>query len=102
TQETDESAQSFTNTMNTLLDNALGPQGYYGAFTANVHGDGGTQNSATLLTSIIDSAKTRNVPVVSSVQMLNWLDGRNNSAFGSIMWDGARLGVPIPTDAGAD
>ena len=36
TQMTDESEQSYPFTPNTLLDRALGPLGYYGAFTANV------------------------------------------------------------------
>ena len=38
-QMTDESGQSYPGTINTLLDNAVGPQGYYGAFTANFHTD---------------------------------------------------------------
>ena len=37
TQMTDESEQSYPSTIDTLLDNALGPEGYYGAFTANMH-----------------------------------------------------------------
>ena len=36
---TDESDQSYPTTIDTLLDNALGPLGYYGAFTANIHTD---------------------------------------------------------------
>ena len=39
---TDESEQSYPFTPNTLLDSALGPQGYYGAFTANMHTDKAT------------------------------------------------------------
>ena len=44
-QMTDESGQTFPFTINTLLDNALGPQGYYGAFTANFHTDQSLQVS---------------------------------------------------------
>ena len=36
---TDESGQTYPFTPNTLLDRALGSQGYYGAFTANLHTD---------------------------------------------------------------
>ncbi len=36
---TDESGQSYPFTPDTLLDRALGPEAYYGAFTANVHTD---------------------------------------------------------------
>ena len=39
TQMTDESGQAYPFTPNTLLDNALGPLGYYGAFMANMHTD---------------------------------------------------------------
>ena len=39
TNMTDESGQSYPFTPNTLLDSALGGQGYYGAFTANLHTD---------------------------------------------------------------
>ena len=37
TQMTDESGQTYPYTINTLLDNAIGTTGYYGAFTANMH-----------------------------------------------------------------
>ncbi len=36
---TDESGQTYPYTIDTLLDRALGAEGYYGAFTANVHTD---------------------------------------------------------------
>ncbi len=39
TQMTDESGQTYPATIDTLLDNALGPLGYYGVFTANMHTD---------------------------------------------------------------
>ena len=39
TQMTDESEQTYPFTPNTLLDRALGVEGYYGAFTANMHTD---------------------------------------------------------------
>ena len=37
---------------------------------------------------IVASAQARGVPVVSARQMLDWIDGRNNSTFGTIAWDG--------------
>ena len=75
---TDESGQSYPSTVNTLLDNALGAQGYYGAFTANFHTDSDTtvENDRAMA-----SAAARNVPIVSARQMLTWLDGRNASTF---------------------
>ena len=56
TQMTDESDQAYPFTPNSLLDNALGSLGYYGAFTANMHTDSATipQNDA-----LIASAKAR-------------------------------------------
>ena len=36
---TDESGQTYPFTVDALLDQALGPEGYYGAFTANMHTD---------------------------------------------------------------
>ena len=35
----DESSQAIPPTVNALLDNALGPNGYYGAFGANIHNE---------------------------------------------------------------
>ncbi|MFN3763763.1 MAG: hypothetical protein ACK4WK_11275, partial [Anaerolineae bacterium] len=39
TQMTDESWQSYPYTIDALLERALGPEGYYGAFVANMHND---------------------------------------------------------------
>ena len=38
---------------------------------------------------IIASAQARGVPVVSSRQMLTWLDGRNASSFSALTWNAA-------------
>ena len=37
---------------------------------------------------IVAEAQARGVPVVSAVQMLDWLDGRNDSSFGDLSYDG--------------
>src|SRR6185295_3314029 len=85
TQMTDESGQTYPLTADTLLNNALGPQGYYGVFTANMHTDfndvNAPKNSMVNSNAIIRSAQAHGVPVVSARQMLTWLDGRNNSSF---------------------
>ena len=36
---TDESGQTYPYTVDTLLDRALGAEGYYGAYTVNAHTD---------------------------------------------------------------
>jgi hypothetical protein len=98
TQMPDESNQTFPMTINTLLDNALGSLGYYGVFTANMHTD---QATSTGSDAIVDSAQSRGVPIVSSLQMLNWLDGRNGSKFSSISWATNKLSFTITTAATA-
>jgi len=99
TQMTDESGQSFPLHVDALLDKALGPEGYYGAFTANMHTDQVTSSGSD---AIVASAVARGVPVVSSKQMLTWLDGRNNSSFGSLVWNGTTLSFTITVAAGAN
>ena len=98
TQMTDESGQTYPTTINTLLDNAIGPLGYYGAFTANMHTDTATSAGSD---AIVASAQARGVPIVSSKQMLTWLDGRNGSAFGSLSWNGSVLGFTVTAPSGA-
>ena len=78
TQMTDESGQSYPLTVDTLLDRALGAEGYYGAFVANMHTDLPDEDGSD---AVVASAQARGVPVVSAAQMLTWLDGRNNSSF---------------------
>jgi hypothetical protein len=92
--------QELPYTIDTLLDWALGPQGYYGAFIINMHSDNYYGWSYTGANQIITSAQTRGVPVVSGDQMLKWLDGRNSSSFQSIVWNGSDLQFQI--SAGVD
>ena len=44
---------------------------------------------------VIASALARGVPIVSSRQMLDWLDGRNGSSFQALTWNGAALSFTI-------
>jgi len=99
TQMTDESGQSYPATIDALLSKALGSEGYYGAFTANMHTDSSTSPGAD---AIIASAHARGVPVVSAKQMLTWLDGRNGSSFGSLAFAGGKLSFTIDRAAGAN
>jgi hypothetical protein len=98
TQLTDESGQTYPYEIATLLDNALGSQGYYGAFTANMHTD---SVSSTGSDAIIAAAQARGVPVVSARQMLTWLDGRNSSSFGTLGWNTNVLSFIITVGTGA-
>jgi methionine-rich copper-binding protein CopC len=100
TQMTDESGQSYPFTPDTLLTNALDPQqGYYGAFTANMHTDSPTTGEDD---GLILSAKNHNVPIVSARQMLKWLDGRDASSFKKLAWNNGTLSFSVATGVGAD
>jgi hypothetical protein len=98
-QMTDESGQPFPATVNTLLDRALGPEGYYGVFTANMHTDFVDSPGSD---AIVASAQARGVPIVAARQMLEWLDGRNGSSFTSLTWNGVALGFSIDVAIGAN
>ena len=99
TQLTDESGQAYPFTVDRLLDWALGPEERYGAIVINAHTD---VHPIPESTTSVASAKARSVPVVSSRQLLEWLDGRNSSAFGSISWNGSALSFDVTTDTGAN
>ncbi len=99
TQMTDESGQTYPATVNALLDAALGAQGYYGAFVANMHTDSDSSSGSD---AIVASATSRGVPIISSKQLLDWLDGRNGSSFGSIGWSGDTLSFTVSVGVGAN
>lgn len=99
TQMTDESGQTYPFTADTLLDNALGDLGYYGAFTANMHTDAATTADSN---GVLASAKARGVPIVSGKQMLDWIDGRNRSTYGSIAWSANTLSFTVGVGTGAN
>ncbi|MBL7741152.1 MAG: DUF4082 domain-containing protein, partial [Chitinophagaceae bacterium] len=98
TQMTDESGIGVADFTNAVLDKAIGPEGYYGVFVANMHTDTANHTGSN---AIIASAIARNIPVVSARQMLTWLDGRNNSYFGTMTWNGSVLSFPITAYSGA-
>ena len=98
TQMTDESGIDIPAHIAALLDRALGAQGYYGAFTANMHTDQSNHPGAN---AIVAAAQARHVPVVSARQLLEWLDGRNGSSFGGLSFSGNQLTFSVQPGAGA-
>jgi hypothetical protein len=98
TQLTDESGIDVDRHIQALLDGALGPDGYYGIFTANMHTDKPDNPGAD---AIVAEATARGVPVVSAKQMLNWLDGRNGSSFRRLSFARGRLRFAVAPAAGA-
>ncbi|MFF5075981.1 DUF4082 domain-containing protein [Actinoplanes sp. NPDC000266] len=99
TQMTDESGQSYPFTVDTLLDRALGAEGYYGAFTANMHTDNATTYDSD---QVLASARERGVPLITAKQMLAWLDGRNASSYSAIAWSGNELSFTVNVGTGAN
>ncbi|MBT1070849.1 DUF4082 domain-containing protein [Pelotalea chapellei] len=97
-QMTDESGQSYPFTVDALLDRALGPDGFYGAFVVNAHTD---VDASSVSDAVIDSARNRGIPVISSRQLLTWINGRNDSTFDGITWNGNTLGFTINAANGA-
>ncbi|MDP4264906.1 MAG: DUF4082 domain-containing protein [Bacteroidota bacterium] len=99
TQMTDESGIGVGSFCDSLLNRALGPEGYYGVFTANMHTDTAIHIGSN---AIIASALSKQIPVISAKQMLTWLDGRNNSSFGSISWAGNVLSFSVTAASGSN
>jgi hypothetical protein len=98
TQMTDESGQTYPFTPNSLLDRALGADGYYGYFVANMHTDNETTQEDTAL---LSSAIARGVPVVSGRDALEFIDGRNASSFQNLTWASNSLSFTIVVGTGA-
>lgn len=96
TQLTDESGQTYPYNIDTLLDKAIGPEGYYGVFNVNAHTDYAISTESD---AVVASAQQRGVPVVSGRQVLKWLDGRNSSSFGSLAWSNNSLSFNITKGA---
>jgi chitodextrinase len=96
----DEATTDYESTINTLLDNALGSRGYYGAFGTNNH----TDNPAPLASNvaILEAAQARGVPLISYKQMLDWVDGRNASTIRSISWSAGTFSFATIIGAGAN
>ena len=98
TQMTDESGQSFPYTIDQLLDKALGPEGYYGIFCANMHTDDDYSEGSE---QIIASAMSRNIPVITAKQVLTWMDGRNTSSYRVNEWKDQVLDFSLTVAPGA-
>ena len=97
---TDESSQPLPSMINSLLDKALGPQGYYGAFGINIHTDFPAPNQSD--EAIVASAQARGVPIISYKQMLDWTEGRNESTIRALDWDAGTLTFTTTVGVGAD
>ena len=75
TQMPDESGLTYNTFARALINRALGPDGYYGVFTANIH----TDDSVAPAEQIIAEAQAAGVQVITAAQLLDWTEGRNSS-----------------------
>lgn len=91
-----ETPLGYPAAINTMIDRAVGPEGYYGFF--GTHDD---YQESTFSDAVISAGVTRNVPVISALQALTWLDGRNSSSFHDLAWNGSTLSFSISVGAGA-
>ena len=96
----DEAGQVYPATVNALLDNAVGPNGYYGAFGTNIHHDFGGPQAANV--AIINAAQSRGVPLISYKQLLTWADGRNNSTIRGLNWSAGTFTFTTTVGSGAN
>ena len=80
TQMPDESGLSYSTFARALINRALGSDGYYGVFTANIH----TDRSVAPAEEIIAEAQAAGVPVITAAQLLDWTEGRNSSQFQNV------------------
>ncbi|WP_395805584.1 DUF4082 domain-containing protein [Archangium minus] len=99
TQMTDESGQSYPLHIDTLLANALGPKGYYGAFNANMHVDTDPSAGSSGSAAIIASARREGVSVITAKQLLAWLDAREATRVSSVAFTGTALTFTVATPA---
>jgi hypothetical protein len=83
-----------------LLNNALGATGYYGAFGVLIHADNTGTNQA--LEDVVSAAQTRNVPIISSKQLLDWTDGRDNSTLRDLQWNAGTMTFSVSAATGAN
>ena len=100
---TDESGQVYPYTVASLLNRALGPEGYYGAFVCNMHTDftNSFSDSQQECDSIIQTATNDNVAVISAKQLLTWVDARNASAISSIVSSNGLLTFSVTANTNA-
>ncbi len=97
---TDESTTNYATSIASLLDNAVGPLEYYGAFGANMHTDNPAPHVGA--EAIVAAAQARSVPVISYKQLLTWVDGRNTSTIRGLSWNAGTMTFVTTVGAGAN
>ncbi len=97
---TDESTTSFSASIDSLLDNAVGAAGYYGAFAREPpHRRSGAARGRG------DDRRRRagpQRPLISYKQLLQWVDGRNSSTIRGLNWNTGTFTFVTTVGAGAN
>ena len=93
----DESELSYSTFARALINRALGADGYYGVFTANIH----TDRPVGPAEEIIAEAQAAGVPVITAAQLLDWTEGRNSSQFQNVGYGNGLLRFTVAPGAGA-
>ena len=96
----DEVTTSYQTHIATLLDNALGTKGYYGAFGINMHTDNPGMHPGSEV--VVEEAQARGVPVISYAQLLDWVDARDRSTVRGISWSAGTFTFDVTADPQAD
>jgi hypothetical protein len=95
----DEVTTAYVSHISTLLDNALGAKGYYGAFGMNMHTDNPANHAGAEV--VVEEAQARGVSVISYEQLLDWVDARDRSKVRGISWSAGTFTFDVNADAGA-
>jgi fibronectin type 3 domain-containing protein len=95
----DEASQVYPATVNALLDNATGPNGYYAVFGTNIHNDNPAPSAND--DAIVASAQAHGVPMIAYKQLLTWVDGRNASTIRGMNWNAGTFTFVTTIAAGA-
>ena len=90
-----ENTVSNSTSINAVLDNATGANGFYGIF--GTHYDMSDSFDSTLYA----SAASRNVPMISADQALTWLDGHGSSSFSNFSGSYGKVSFTIAAAEGA-
>nr|WP_280953910.1 Ig-like domain-containing protein [Methylobacterium terrae] len=79
-----------------MLDRALGPEQFFGAFGSHYdYSDGYFDH-------LVSAARERGVALISAAQMLRWLDRREATRFEALAWNGHDLTFRVRLDPGPE
>jgi chitodextrinase len=92
-----ENGAAYPAAINAMIDKALGPEGYYGAF--GTHYDF-SDNFSDLMLQAVQSYNGQ-VQMISADQLLTWTDGRNASSFKNLAWSNGSLSFEVEAAAAA-